>query len=288
MADVPSGALAALSAYLLGAMPFGYLVGRLTAGIDIRQEGSGNIGATNVARVLGAGWGAFVLVMDALKGLLPTLLLPRLFFSTDHPGFQHVAVLCGVSTVIGHMFPVYLRFRGGKGVATALGVVAVLSPPSTGIAIATYGLVIFTTRIASVASMSGAVAFAVSHFLLTDDPFSSQAWSMALFSLLVPPLIILRHRANIGRILRREEPKFRFGRRKTAPVAPAAPEAAAEPRLVAESPRRAEGEPTKNGSTAVNGSTSGNGAARPSGGRMEMSPPRREKEAESSCEDSVG
>ena len=122
-------ALAAfLLAYLAGSLPFGLIVARLFGGIDIRKEGSGNIGATNVARVLGAKYGAFVLSLDCVKGAAPTGLLPVLLLSSDLPQRVHLAVLSGVAAILGHMFPCWLGFRGGKGVATALGVALVLAP----------------------------------------------------------------------------------------------------------------------------------------------------------------
>ena len=110
--------IACVCAYLAGSIPFGLLTARYVAGIDIRKEGSGNIGATNVGRTLGAKWGALVLVFDALKGLLPVLLLPMLFVSAEFGEARLIHVLVGICTVIGHMFPVWLGFRGGKGVAT--------------------------------------------------------------------------------------------------------------------------------------------------------------------------
>lgn len=208
------GFVAAFVSYLIGALPFGYLTAKLVAGIDIRQRGSGNIGATNVARTIGLRWGILVLIADALKGLLPVYVLPRLLIgASSEPAFQHVAVVCGVATVIGHMFPVYLKFRGGKGVATSLGVVAVLAPWATLISVGFYLMILLTIRIPSVASMVGSIAFAIARLGLTAEPFSSMEWSRTLFSLLAPVLIIIRHRTNIGRILRGEEPRFRFGKK---------------------------------------------------------------------------
>ena len=207
--------LAALAAYMVGSLPFGYLIAKFRAGIDIRDHGSGNIGATNVARVLGVRWGIGVMVLDGLKGLLPTLLVPQLFFATTNPWFPHVRVLCGVATVIGHMFPVYLRFRGGKGVATSLGVITVLSPWATLVAFVSYLVAFAAFRIGSVASLSGALAFVIAHFVRTPSPFSLSEWSLTTFAMLVPLLIFVRHRSNIGRILRGEEPRFQFGRSRS-------------------------------------------------------------------------
>ena len=206
-----------LAAYLAGSLPFGLLIGLWFRGIDIRKAGSGNIGATNAARVLGTKWGFACLVLDALKGLCPTLLLPFAFFamaaeaSADAVG--HVRVACGIATIVGHMFPCWLGFRGGKGVATALGVVVVIAPLATLVAFGTFALTFAAKRIVSLGSVLAAIAFAVCEMiLLQPDPFSPENWSRGAFSLLVPALIIFRHRSNIRRLLTGEEPTFRSGR----------------------------------------------------------------------------
>ncbi len=104
--------LALVTAYFAGSIPFGLLVARCVKGVDIRSVGSGNIGATNVARSVGKGWGALVLALDALKGLLPTWLLPAALSTTDLSGSHQLAVGCGLAAILGHMFPCWLRFRG--------------------------------------------------------------------------------------------------------------------------------------------------------------------------------
>jgi acyl phosphate:glycerol-3-phosphate acyltransferase len=218
------------AAYLIGAIPFGLLVARLVRGIDIRTAGSGNIGATNVGRVLGAKWGAFVLVLDALKGALPTLLLPMLATTAEDPKRLHVAVGCGLAAVLGHMFPCWLRFRGGKGVATALGVIVVLAPWGTLVAVLTFAVVFGATRIVSLSSMLAAIAFCIGvMWRLWPQPFTEGTWSLAAFAIGVPLLIVVRHRANIGRLLRGEE-----GRYRTAD--PLAEQPAAEQGIVGNAP----------------------------------------------------
>ena len=213
MDSASAALLAALAAYLVGSLPFGYLTARLAAGIDIRKAGSGNIGATNVARVLGAKWGALVLVLDLLKGLLPVLLLPYAVLAADHPDFLHVQVGCGLATIVGHMFPCWLGFRGGKGVATALGVILVLAWQATVVAFAMFAVTFVIWRIVSLSSMLAAIAFAAAQtWLLLPAPFASRTWSLAAFSLLVPALILYRHRSNFVRLLRGEEPRFRARR----------------------------------------------------------------------------
>ena len=212
MNDAAAVLLATLVAYLIGSLPFGFLLARLGHGIDIRTVGSGNIGATNAARVLGARWGIAVLVLDALKGLVPVLLLPPAFFEPADSIFIHVQVACGLATIVGHMFPCWLGFRGGKGVATALGVVAVLAWQGTLVSFVAFALVFLIWRIVSLSSIIAALAFAgMQMWLLQPAPFGSRTWSLAAFSLLVPALILYRHRSNVVRLIRGEEPRFRAG-----------------------------------------------------------------------------
>lgn len=214
--------LVAAAAYLVGSLPFGYLIGRWR-GVDVRSAGSGNIGATNVGRLLGKKWGGLVLLLDGLKGLLPTLLLPHLV--TDIR--THAAVLAGVAAILGHMFPCWLAFRGGKGVATALGVALVLSWQATLIAAVVFLLLFLAFRIVSIGSIFAAVAFAVTQMVrLRPNPFAADRWSLGVFSLAIPALIILRHRSNIVRLVRGEENRFRSKPKSgdsTAPEAPASP-----------------------------------------------------------------
>lgn len=221
-----SFALVAGVGYLVGSIPFGYLVARWVAGIDLRAVGSGNIGATNVGRILGKKWGLIVLALDAAKGLAPTLLLP--LWCDGAPGrFGHLQVLAGVSAILGHMFPCTLGFRGGKGVATSLGVVAVLAPWATLVAFVVFAANFAATRIVSLGSILAAAAFAAFQWCwLQPEPWSADRWSLSVFSAAVPLLIILRHRSNIVRLLRGEEAAWSAGRRETPP-APA--EEAAEP-----------------------------------------------------------
>lgn len=210
MNELFAGLLLVLAAYLVGATPFGYLAGRIVRKIDIRQHGSGNIGATNVGRVLGTQWGLLVFILDFCKGLLPVALLPAAFFDR-----AHWQVAAGVATVLGHMFPCWLGFRGGKGVATALGVVAWLAPWSTLAAAAIFGLSFVIWKIISLASILGSLGFAVCQIaLLWPALFSPQHWSLTAFSILVPALILARHRSNIVRLVRGEEKHYRSGEGK--------------------------------------------------------------------------
>jgi glycerol-3-phosphate acyltransferase PlsY len=222
-----AGSLAALVAYLVGSLPFGLILGKLIRGIDIREHGSKNIGATNVARVVGGKWGAVVLVLDALKGALPVLLLPNALRSSDGSGFLHLQVICGIAAMLGHMFPCWLGFRGGKGVATAAGVVLVMAPIASVVALATFGLCFLVSRIVSLSSILAVSAFTVAQlWLLRPNPFSAETWSLAAFSIGAPALIIYQHRANIGRLLRGEEPRFQPKKREE----PGASEVANDPK----------------------------------------------------------
>ena len=198
-----------VGAYFSGSLPFGLIVARLAKGIDIREHGSKNIGATNVTRVLGAKWGALCFVLDVLKGALPVL-LPRVILAADDPHRVHWQVAAGLLSILGHMFPIWLGFHGGKGVATALGVVVMLAnPTATAITFGAFVACFAATRIVSISSITAAVTFVVAQFyFLWPQPFRVETWSIATFSLAVPTLIIVKHRSNIGRLLRGEEPRF--------------------------------------------------------------------------------
>ena len=201
--------LLALTSYLAGSIPFGLMIGRAVKGIDLRQHGSGNIGATNAGRVLGKKWGLICLALDALKGLLPVALLPRLLFGAEEPALAHLVVLAGVSTIVGHMFSCWLGFRGGKGVATSLGVVAMLSPWGLLAGVIAFFGTFAVWRIVSLSSMLAAVGFGGYQLAtLKPSPFAGETWSQGLFAIAVPLLILFQHRSNLRRLLKGEEPPF--------------------------------------------------------------------------------
>lgn len=205
MTLVQSYCLSAALSYVVGSIPCSLLLARFAKGIDLRQHGSGNVGATNVARTMGWKWGSVALLLDALKGLLPTLLVPKLL-PMDSSSALHQMVLCGLAAVIGHTCPVWLKFKGGKGVATGLGVAAVLSPWATLIAFVVFAVVFAARRIVSLASIVAAVTFAIAVlFLSWPEPFATQSWSVTAFAIAVPGLIVLRHASNMGRLWRGEE-----------------------------------------------------------------------------------
>ena len=217
--------IAGVVAYLVGGIPFGYVVGRLVGGFDIRQQGSGNIGATNVARVLGWKWGVAVLVPDALKGMLPVLVVTstmNLSVKSVEPGsviVVHTGVLVGLIAILGHMYPCWIGLRGGKGVATALGVAIVLGPWATLVAVAVYLLTLAAARMGSLASLLAALSFAIAKTVLmvSAGEWGSQ-WSLSAFILAVPLMIVYRHRANISRIIRGEEHRMGQGGQEARPA----------------------------------------------------------------------
>ena len=192
--------LIAVVAYLIGSIPFSLLLARLVGGIDLRQHGSGNIGATNVARTLGWRWGSLALLLDALKGAIPVGVIPATLAHWDHSS-PHAAPVAALFAIVGHMFPCWLKFRGGKGVATGLGAVSVLSPSASLVAALMFALIFAVKRIVSIGSIFAAIAFAVAQiFLHRADLFGSETWSLTAFSIGVPLLIIVRHAANIRRL----------------------------------------------------------------------------------------
>ena len=203
-------------AFLVGGIPFGYLVGRAILKDDIRKHGSGNIGATNVARLLGWKWGFAVLLLDALKGLLPTL-ATKLFLQ-DRGSDELVnlgAILAGISCIVGHMYPVWLKLRGGKGVATSLGVILVVAPLASGVALVTFLIVFAVSRIVGLASIVSVTSFAIAQLIFMGrNVFVFGQLPLTLFSTLVPALIVWKHRSNIMRMVRGDEQKLKTGSKR--------------------------------------------------------------------------
>lgn len=200
--------LLGLSSYFVGSIPFGLIIGKAVKGIDLRDHGSGNIGATNAWRVLGKGWGLVCLLLDALKGLLPVAIFPSFFFASGDPQLPHAFVVAGIATIVGHMFPCWLGFRGGKGVATSLGVLLILSPVGLLLAAALFFATLSIWRYVSLSSMIAAIGYGCYElFRHFPTPFGPSSWSQSLFAIMIPLLIIVRHRTNIGRLLRGEESK---------------------------------------------------------------------------------
>ena len=184
-----ASAVCTLLAFLAGSIPFGVFLAR-RQGVDIRHEGSGNIGATNVARVLGLRVGLVVLILDAAKGALPVL-------ATRAAGVDGWGLAAaGMAAVLGHCFSPWLRFRGGKGVATALGVFLVVAPAAAGVGVATFVVFAGLTRIPAIGSLAGAVAMAAVCVARGPTPIAALAVACTL-------LILVKHRGNIARVINR-------------------------------------------------------------------------------------
>lgn len=182
-------------AYLLGSVPTGYILGSW-AGIDVRKAGSGNIGATNVARVIGKRQGILTLIADVAKGFIPVFLATHLGLSSG------LIALTGVAAFLGHLYPVFLKFRGGKGVSTALGVFLGVAPWATAVLAVIFTVAMLTSRTVSLSAMIAAAAAPIALWW-----FSYPAVFVAM-SVVLALLIIWRHRANIRRLLAGTEPKF--------------------------------------------------------------------------------
>ncbi len=189
--------------FLLGSIPFGLLWGRLARGIDVRRHGSGNLGATNVYRVLGPVHGVAVLLLDVMKGGAAVLLAQWL------TGIEEAAVASGLLAVLGHMFSPWVRFRGGKGVATGLGIWLFLAPAASLLALMVWGLLLALTRRVSAASLAASAALAP---IVMLAPGRGARSLLAALSIATAALVWIRHRGNIARLIRGEEPAL-WGKR---------------------------------------------------------------------------
>jgi len=196
-----------LIAYLAGSIPSAYIAGRVR-GVDLRKQGSGNLGATNVVRVLGPRIGAAVFLADLLKGFLPVYYLP-IVADTLRPELWALAY--GVAAILGHVKPIFLLGRGGgKGVATASGVFIALAPIPMMISMATWIIVFWISRYVSLASLCGAIVLPVAIYVLRPDVRSA----VLIASIIIAAFVFWTHRANIGRLRRGEE--HRFVKKETA------------------------------------------------------------------------
>lgn len=187
--------LAVLLSYVTGSVPTGFWLGLKLRGIDIRQHGSKNIGATNTMRVLGKRLGALALAGDAAKGLIAVLVFGRL------GDWQYLPLACGLAAILGHTASIFLRFKGGKGVATGGAVFAALAPIPTAISVGVFAAVLATTRMVSAGSIAAAVSLAATVYALGAQlPLQAAAAAVALY-------VIYKHRTNIARILKGQENK---------------------------------------------------------------------------------
>ena len=198
-------ALLLLAAYLIGAFPSSYVVARMARGIDLRQHGSGNLGATNAFRVLGWKAATPVFILDILKGWFPTFFFPR----WDGVDDWRWALAYGAAAIIGHVFSIYVRFKGGKGVATGSGVFLALAPLAVLIGLLVWSALLLITATVSIASIASAATLPIAVWLLgAKTEVLALAVALALF-------VIYAHRSNIRRLLRGEEPSFRKKKEST-------------------------------------------------------------------------
>lgn len=201
--------IAVTLSYLLGSVPFALLLGKVK-GIDIRQAGSRNIGATNLTRLAGRTWGVAAFLLDFLKGLVAVLVTRWLWPWEDNGSVPmspvHAQILAGLASILGHVFPLYLRFRGGKGVATTFGVMTGLLWLSAVFAGLSWGVAYLIGRTVSIASLVAALTFPVAVFVLKyDDPTLPAVLTLAV---MISLLILIRHRTNISRLLSGKEHRF--------------------------------------------------------------------------------
>ncbi len=213
--------LAIVFSYLIGSIPVGLIVARIAGGIDIREHGSGNIGLTNVIRTLGWGPGLITGLLDFLKGYIPVYVAMAGFSPQDFGGlssiYETIVIIVAACVMLGNLYPVYLLFRGGKGVATALGVLSALMGVYIFIPLAIFGLFLFLFRFVSLGSIMAAISVPLTILLLSKKvpfvartPDSSSAMGILMaFAWITAILIVWRHRLNIGRILAGTEPRVR-------------------------------------------------------------------------------
>lgn len=201
-----------IAAYAIGSVPFGFIVGK-SHGIDIRTKGSGNIGATNVFRTIGKGWGVLTFMLDVVKGFVSAYTLPLLAAKFMHyDSGQSLNLLCACSAVAGHNWPVFLKFKGGKGIATTAGALLGIAPSALGIGLLTWLIVFPLSRYVSLASIAGATAMTISGwFLFKDDGIL-----IPMFLTLMGCLAVIRHKSNIKRLMNGSENRFNFKKRKDA------------------------------------------------------------------------
>ena len=197
-------------AYLIGSIPNAVWIGKLFYGIDVRNEGSKNAGATNVIRVLGLKPGLCVLVLDLLKGVIP-LAVFSFFIKGDWYGYYLLEIGIAVATVLGHVFPIFAGFRGGKGVATLVGVLIMLFPQVFLIVMGIFFGVLFLFRYVSLSSICAATSLPLLQFAF----FGFDKLPLLIFAVVIAVFVPLTHIKNIRRLLRKEEPKFVFKKHST-------------------------------------------------------------------------
>ncbi len=206
-----------LLSYLTGAIPFAYIIGKMFKGIDIRKFGSGNLGSTNAFRVLGIGYGILVQLLDIGKGLFVVLVLSNIMY--DHLPFSNVTpfeditlvkIIAGVSAVIGHTYSIFVGFKGGKGINTALGMLISLSPVEISVSAGFFVLILLSSGYVSLGSIVASFVFPMTMFI-RENIFNVEIYgykTLIFFSIAVSVFLIYNHRDNIWRLLRGNENRF--------------------------------------------------------------------------------
>ncbi len=206
-----------LGAYLLGSVPTSVWIGRVFYGIDVREHGSGNAGTTNTFRVLGAKAGVPVFVIDALKGWLAVKLIYFSNYYIPETGdYINIQLLLGVAALVGHIFPVYVGFKGGKGVATLFGFILAIHPASALISVGIFTIMLVASRYVSLSSMVAGFSFPILIIVI----FKTTTMSLVIFSMIIAVLLLFTHQKNIERLLKKEESKISIKKRikKKKPV----------------------------------------------------------------------
>jgi glycerol-3-phosphate acyltransferase PlsY len=199
-----------ISGYLFGSVPWAFILGKIN-GIDIRKHGSGNVGATNVRRTLGKKWGILCFFLDFMKGFLPILVLDVLYSKDliDKSSFGFSVVIIAAASVVGHMWPLFLKFKGGKGVSTIAGILLAVSPLSLLAGGIAWGVVFYSTRYVSLASIAGALTLPISAFTLSYYNIGKEIPLPSLIMLTSLALLaVIRHKGNIVRLLNGTENRF--------------------------------------------------------------------------------
>ncbi|MBU1099875.1 MAG: glycerol-3-phosphate 1-O-acyltransferase PlsY [Bacteroidetes bacterium] len=214
----------AILSYFVGSIPSGLIIGRFIKGIDIRDHGSGNMGATNVFRVVGKKYGLLVVILDALKGAIAVVLISRLYFGsfpftniTPFDDFTLVQIICGLTAVVGHIWTVFAGFRGGKGIATALGFLITLITIDMLVALAVFILVVSISRYISLGSILAAISVPLILIVRTNIfNVEIEGYHTILpFCVAIAFLVIYTHRANISRLYRGVENRFSFAKKSS-------------------------------------------------------------------------
>lgn len=207
-----------LITYLIGSIPFGFVLVKAIKGLDIREHGSKNVGATNAMRVAGKPVGIAAFILDMLKGFVPVLIVSKVYANIAGTynnemvlNKDTLAIICGIAAILGHIFSVYLKFKGGKAAATSCGVFLFLAPAPLAIAVVVWVITTFVSKFVSLGTMSASIAFAVSILFINEQAFSTDI-GLSIFAIIMSVLIIILHKSNIKRIIKGTENKI--GRKK--------------------------------------------------------------------------